>query len=136
MIAVCGDQRPIRVRATSGYLGGAVPVLSRRDQPQHPAAALPVGHERRGVGGHRAALPAPGWKRGQGGRAVFCRRDIVNGIRYLIQGPVGGRCPLTSATGAPCMAMPGLAGQRRHPACTMSCESRAGGPAAPGPPPR
>ena len=42
MIAVCGDQRPIRVRATSGYLGGAVPVLSRRDQPQCPGPAVPV----------------------------------------------------------------------------------------------
>ena len=42
MIAVCGDQRPIRVRATSGYFGGAVPVLSRRDQPQYPGTAVPV----------------------------------------------------------------------------------------------
>ena len=42
MIAVCADQRPIRVRATSGYSGGAVPVLSRRDQPQYPGPAVPV----------------------------------------------------------------------------------------------
>jgi len=42
MIADCAHQRAIGVRATSGYFGGAVPVLSRRDQPQCPGAAVPV----------------------------------------------------------------------------------------------
>jgi hypothetical protein len=33
MIAICDDRRTRRVRAISGYFGGAVPVLSWRDQP-------------------------------------------------------------------------------------------------------
>ena len=45
MIAVCDDQRSIRVRAISGYFGGAVPVLSWWHQPQYPDAAVPIGHE-------------------------------------------------------------------------------------------
>ena len=66
MIAVCDDQRPIRVRAASGYSGGAVPVLSRPDQPQYPGPAVPVRHERRRVGGHRADAAGPGVEAGQG----------------------------------------------------------------------
>ena len=33
-------------------------------------------------------LPAPAWKAGKGGRpAQRCRRDIVDGIRYLVKVP-------------------------------------------------
>jgi transposase len=32
------------------------------------------------------ALPAPAWRLGKGGRpAEYCRRDIVDGIRYLVK---------------------------------------------------
>jgi len=32
------------------------------------------------------ALPASAWKQGKGGRPPeYCRRDIVDGIRYLVQ---------------------------------------------------
>jgi transposase len=32
------------------------------------------------------ALPPPAWTRGEGGRpAEYCRRDIVDGIRYLVK---------------------------------------------------
>ena len=31
-------------------------------------------------------LPEPGWQQGKGGRpAVYCRRDIVDAIRYLVK---------------------------------------------------
>ena len=32
------------------------------------------------------ALPVPAWKQGKGGRpAEWCRRDIVDAIRYLVK---------------------------------------------------
>ena len=112
MIAICEDQQNIRARASSGYFGGAVPVLSRRDQPQYPGPAYPVGHERRRVGGHRAGAAGPGV--GAGARAAargmlppgHRGRDPVPG-----QGghPVAGHAGRTSRPGRPCTATRRLA---------------------------
>jgi len=42
-------------------------------------------------------LPAPGWTLGRGGSpGSYCRRDIVNAIRYLVHnGPVWRALPVT-----------------------------------------
>ena len=70
----------------SGYFGGAVPVLSWRHQPQCPGAAVPVGHERGGMAGHRGDAARSGMEGRQGGRpAGHCRRDVVDAIRYLVK---------------------------------------------------
>ena len=56
-----------------------MPLLPGRDRPQHPGAALPVGH--------RAHAARPGVEARPGrppGRAVP-PRDIVDGIRYLVK---------------------------------------------------
>jgi transposase len=65
-------------------------------------------------------LPAPGWLLGQGGSpGTYCRRDIVDAVRYLTHnGPVWRALPadLLSALAHRLWLRPGLAGQRRHPA--------------------
>ena len=86
MIAICADLRTIEVRASSGYFRSAVPVLSRRHQPQYPGAAVPLRHERHRMGGDRTRAASPGLDARQGRRpAEHCRRDIVDGIRYLVK---------------------------------------------------
>jgi hypothetical protein len=45
MIVICDNRRTYRVRAISGYFGGAVPVLSWRGQPQYQGAAVSLGYE-------------------------------------------------------------------------------------------
>jgi transposase len=85
------------------------------------------------------ALPAPAWTLGKGGRpAEYCRRDIVDGIRYLVRKESsGGRCLRTSRTGAPSTTTPAGGRKPARPGtCTMSCVGSAGSPraATPAPP--
>jgi hypothetical protein len=108
MIAICDDRRTHRARAISGYFGGAVPVLSRRHQPQRPDAAVPLRHERCGMAGHRARIAGPGVAGGQGrpsGRALPPRhrgRDPLPGQR---------RHPVACHA----VRLPALADRLRHP---------------------
>lgn len=53
-------------------------------------------------------LPAPPWTLGKGGRpAGYCRRDIVDGIRYLVKEGIQWRAmPGISRTGAPSTTTP------------------------------
>ena len=67
MIAICADQRTIRVRASSGYFGGAVPVLpggiSRSTRvPRYPSDMSDA--EWQVI---EPTLPAPAWKAGRAG---------------------------------------------------------------------
>ena len=63
-----------------------MPVLPWRDQPQHPDAPLSLGHDRRQWPATEPVLPPPAWALGEGGRpGEYCRRDIVDGIRYLVK---------------------------------------------------
>src|SRR6516165_9540953 len=86
MIAICADRRTHRVRATSGYVAGPMPVLSRRDQPQCPGSAVPLRHERCRVAGHRADAAVAGVEgrqgRPAGGALPPGHRDA---IRYLVK---------------------------------------------------
>ena len=72
-------------------------------------------------------LPAPGWMLGQGGSpGIYCRRDIVNAIRYLTHnGPVWRALPADLPhwrTGALSMATSGTGRPAVLPGeCTMSC---------------
>ena len=67
-----------------------MPVLPGRDLPQHPRPPVPLGHDRGGMGGVRAAAAGPAWLAGRGGRpASWCMHDIADAIRYLTRnGPV------------------------------------------------
>ena len=86
MIAVCADQRPIRVRATSGYFGGAVPVLSGGISRSTRVPRYPSDMSDAEWAVTEPMLPVPAWKQGRGGRpAEWCRRDIVDAIRYLVK---------------------------------------------------
>jgi transposase len=94
VVPCCACRRPIWFRRTGGFAGG-LPVLSWRDQPQRPPPPLPLGHERRRVGGLRAAAAASCLAGGQGRPPVrYCMRDVVDGIRYLTHnGPVSRALP-------------------------------------------
>lgn len=61
-------------------------------------------------------LPAPGWTLGRGGSpGSYCRRDIVNAIRYLVNnGPVWRALPADLAHRVSLRAR--LAGNRCYPA--------------------
>jgi transposase len=80
----------IRAGVRAGHRPPAVPVLPGPGQPQRAGTGLSLGHERRGMGGHRAAAARAGLDPGPGGcPGSYCRRDIVNAIRYLTyNGPV------------------------------------------------
>ena len=63
-----------------------MPVLPRRDQPQHQDAPVPPDMSDAEWAVAEPALPAPAWTLGKGGRpAGYCRRDIADGIRYLVK---------------------------------------------------
>jgi hypothetical protein len=92
MIPMCDDQETTGTRACPGYAGppagtgGQLPLLPGRNRPQHPGTALPVRYEPGGVGGHRAGAARPGVETRPGRRpARHRRRDIADGIRYLVK---------------------------------------------------
>ena len=108
--------------AASAYSGGAVPALSRRDQPsgRDPAARRCMATPSRRSPSRRCRSRRGA---GKGGRpAEWCRRDIVDAIRYLVKrASSGGRCRSVSRPIRPAMTcwMPGRSpGRPRR--CTAS----------------
>lgn len=60
-------------------------MLPGRSHPQPTHAALSLGHDRCGVGGHRAGVAYPGLAvRAWWGPGEHCRRDVVDVVRYLV----------------------------------------------------
>ena len=87
--AVVPCSSPFRIRRARP--GRAVPVVSGRDQPQPPGARLyPSDMSDAEWAVIEPLLPVPGWRLGRGGSpGRYCRREIVNAIRYLTHnGPV------------------------------------------------
>ena len=92
-----------------------MPVLSRRDQPQYPGPAVPVRHERRRVGGHRARRCRS--RRGSRARAGGRRNGAAatswtRSATWSKTASSGGRCQPISRPIGPSMTCWSLAGDR------------------------
>src|SRR5215469_15522953 len=97
-----GNGSGVQASAVPGALAWVVPCLAgNRIFPAQPGRAVPVLPRRvsRSTRGRcypcevtgaewaviEPSLPAPGWLAGQGGfPGTYCRRDVVDAIRYLV----------------------------------------------------